>query len=86
MGVIDPTNQLLPLLKQHLTRNFKFAHASDFAKAAELFLSPVLVVIIHWPRIETGDLPAITRLRQLFLHVYFSSLMKNELIPIQKIN
>jgi len=82
IGVIDPTNQLLPLLKQHLTRDFSFAHASGFAKAAELFLSPVLVVIIHWPRIETGDLPAISRLRQLFPNVHFilfARPMKNEL-------
>lgn len=81
IGVIDPTNELLPLLKQHLTRNFKFAYASDFTNAAEIFESPVLV-IIHWPCIETGDLPAITRLREFFPNVHFilfARPMKNEL-------
>lgn len=80
--MIDPTHKLLPLLKQHLTRNFKFAHASDFANAAEIFQSPILVIIIHWPRIETGDLPAISRLRQLFPYVHFilfARPLKNEL-------
>lgn len=60
IGVIDPTNELLPLLKQHLTRNFKFAYASDFVNAAEIFQSPVLV-IIHWPRIAASHLQNIFR-------------------------